>query len=111
MVKELGGAYLAPAYIELELSEPAAGKGVPIGALVKRTSSGFELITTLEANPIPIGGVIASALDKGGGVYSCTIMVVGIWSGAAYEWDTVSGNWVDTTRHKNGVLQVPLYLV
>lgn len=111
MVKELGGAYLSPAYIEVELGEPAAGKGVPIGALVKRTSSGFEFITTSEANPVPIGGVVVSALDKGGGVYSCTIMIVGIWSGAAYEWDTASGNWINTTRYKEGVLQVPVYLV
>lgn len=110
MVKELGGTYLSPAYIEVELAEPAAGKGVPIGALVKRTSSGFEFITTSD-NPIPIGGVVVSVLDKGGGVYSCTILIVGIWSGITYEWDVVRENWINTTRHKNGILQVPVYVV
>lgn len=110
MVKELGGGYLSPAYVEMELNEPAADKGVPIGALVRRTSSGFEFITTA-TDPIPIGGIVVSALNKGDGVYSCTILVVGIWSGTTYEWDTTSRNWVATTRYKNGILQVPVYLV
>lgn len=110
MVKEFGGGYLSPAYVEVELSEPAAGRGVPIGSLVRRTSSGFEFITTA-TDPIPIGGVVVSALNKGEGVYSCTILVVGIWSGTTYEWDIARGNWVATTRYKNGILQVPVYLV
>lgn len=111
MIKEFGGSYLSPAYVEVELSEPASGKGVPVGALVKRTASGFEFITSDAPSPISVGGIVVSTINRGGGVYSCTILVVGVWNGVAYEWDTTSGDWRTTTRHKTGVLQTPVYIV
>lgn len=110
MVKELGGGYLSPAYKEIELVEPASGAGIPVGALLKRTSAGYELVTT-DDTEVKIAGVVASVIPKGDGTFSCVVLKVGIWSGAVYEWDALRRIWVITTRHRTGVLQTPVYVI
>lgn len=110
MVKELGGGYLSPAYEEIELVEPESGAGIPIGALLKRTSSGYEFVET-DDTEVKIAGVVVSAIPKGGGEYSCVVLKVGVWSGAVYEWNPDTGVWITTTRHRAGVLQTPVYVV
>ncbi|MEM0472612.1 MAG: hypothetical protein QXX84_06930 [Sulfolobales archaeon] len=110
MVKELGGGYLSPAYEEIELVEPASGAGIPVGALLKRTSSGYEFVRTEDAE-VKIAGVVASVIPRGDGAFSCVVLKVGVWSGVVYEWNTSTNVWVTTTRHRTGVLQVPVYVV
>ena len=108
---ELGGAPLGVAYEKATLSEPATGKGIPIGALVKRQTDGtYALITNADTDPILVAGVIANTKDIGGGSFDCDIMVIGVWSGVVYEYDSVGGNWLATTRYAGGILQNPIHI-
>lgn len=110
--KEFTGTGLSsPIYVRAALSEPALGKGIPIGTLVKRTASGLDIIRDSDATPIAVFGVVVFSKPNGDGTFECDILVAGVYSGEAYEYDTTSGNWVSTARHKSGYLQAPVYFV
>lgn len=109
--KEFAGTGFGGAiYITTVMTEPGAGDGVPVGALVKRTSTGLDFVRVADTTPTLFGVVVASK-NLGGGNYECVILVVGVYSGTAFEYDTDTSNWVATTRHKSGVLQSPIYFV
>jgi len=110
VMRELGGAPLGVIYTQAVLNEPTTGAGIPVGALVRRGTSGFEFITNAISNPIPIGGIVAYAKPLGDGSYECEIMVCGYWAGEVYEWDADDGEWEPTTRYRAGVLQNPIYI-
>lgn len=110
--KEFAGTGLgSPIYIRAVLSEPAAGKGIPVGALVKRAASGIDLVRDSDAAPIAVFGVVVFSKPNGDGTFECDILVAGVYSGDAYEYDTLGERWITTTRHKSGYIQAPIYFV
>lgn len=105
MARELGGAYLTTAYVEMVFSEPSAGAGIPVGALVKREGA-YQLASTTDTK---IAGVITSAEPQGGGVYKCFVLVMGSWSGDVFVWDATAVSWVPS--NKSFAIQNPVYVV